>query len=64
MIGLFQASQDIYQNVYRFVLLQDFGNKSDINWEGTIDNIDEQLFVKYNLSDKEVEPIKGKIKKI
>lgn len=64
MIGLLKTSQNIYQNVYRFVPLQDFSNNSDINWRNNIDSIDEQLFSKYKLSDKEVETIKTKIKKI
>ena len=42
--------------------MQDFTEKSDIDWSTPIDNIDEQLFDKYNLSKEEREHIKKSIK--
>lgn len=42
--------------------MQDFTEKSDIDWSKPIDNIDEQLFDKYNLSQEEREHIKNSIK--
>lgn len=44
------------------VPLQDFTDKSDINWQQSVDEVDEQLFKKYKLSDDEVAYIKKTIK--
>lgn len=57
-----KASQDASSKTYRFIPLQDFTGKSDIDWSKPIDNIDEQLFDKYNLSQEEREHIKNSIK--
>lgn len=64
MVGILKSSQNIYQIVYKFVPMQDFTNQSDIDWENTIDEIDEQLFDKYGLSNEEREYIKSSIKKM
>ena len=50
MVGVLKSSQNIYQIVYKFVPIQDFTEKSDIDWSTPIDNIDEKLFDKYNIS--------------
>lgn len=42
--------------------MQGFTEKSDIYWSRSIDNIDEQLFDKYNLSREERKHIKKSIK--
>ena len=42
--------------------MQDFTTHSDIDWSKSIDNIDDQLFDKYNLSKEEREHIKKSIK--
>jgi hypothetical protein len=62
MVGIMKSSRAIYQNVYQFVPMQDFSNKSDINWNCSIIEIDMQLFKKYNLSDDEINFINNKIK--
>ena len=64
MIGILKVSQNIYQNVYQFVPLQDFTNKSDINWNNSIADIDKQLYKKYSLSEEEIKYIDNKIKDI
>ena len=64
MVSILKSSQNVYQNVYKFVPLQDFTNKSDVNWDSTIDEIDEQLFKKYNLSEKEIDLIDKKVNRI
>ena len=53
MVGVLKVSQNIYQNVYKLVPLQDFTDKSDIDWSLSISEIDAQLYTKYNLSDTE-----------
>lgn len=62
MVSLVKSSQNTTQIVYRFVPMQDFTENSDINWYKSINNIDEQLFDKYNLSVEEREHIKKSIK--
>lgn len=64
MVGILKVSQNVSQNVYQFVPLQDFTNGSDINWNMSIKEIDDQLYKKYNLNNKEIEYIEGKIKEI
>lgn len=62
IVGILKTSQNIYQNVYQFVPLQDFTDNSDINWNKSVNEIDEELFIKYGLNDEEKEYIRNKIK--
>lgn len=64
MISILKVSQNVYQNVYQFVPLQDFTNKSDLNYKESIDNLDEQLFNKYNISSLEIEHINEHVSKV
>jgi hypothetical protein len=61
MVGILKTSQNIYQTVYQFVPLQDFSNKSDINWNKSISEIDLQLYRKYNLNEEEQKFIEERI---
>ena len=60
--SLAKASQDATAKTFRFVPLQNFTNSSDIDWTKSVEEIDEQLFNKYNLSNEEKEHIKNTIK--
>jgi hypothetical protein len=51
-------------NTYRFVPIQDFTSKSDIDWSKPINEINEQLYDKYNLSNNERKWIEEKIKEM
>ncbi len=62
LISTLKSSQNVYQNVYEFVPLQDFTNNSDINWNVSIPEIDKQLYKKYNLTEEEIYFIENKIK--
>lgn len=62
LVSLVKSSQNTTQIVYRFVPMQDFSNQSDIDWKKTVDEVDEQLFDKYDLSREEREHIKSSIK--
>lgn len=64
MVGILKVSQNIYRNVYKFVPMQDFTNKSDIDWNKSIHEIDLQLYKKYNLTDDEINYIESKIKEM
>lgn len=61
-VGILKVSQNLYQNVYAFVPLQNFINNSDIDWSKSIEGIDAQLYAKYNLSDEEIAFIESMIK--
>lgn len=62
MVGLMKSSQAIYRNVYKYVPLQDYTTNSDIDWSKPINEIDKQLYLKYNLSEEEIDLIENKIK--
>jgi len=62
MIGILKTSQNVLQNVYQFVPLQDFTSKSDIDWSKSIAEIDKQLYKKYKLTKDEIEFIESMIK--
>lgn len=64
MISILKISQNVYQNVYRFVPLQNFKNTSDIDWSKSIEEIDDQLFEKYKLTEEERMFIKDNIQKM
>jgi len=62
MHSIAKASQDATSKTYRFVPLQDFTSKSDIDWKQSVESIDGQLFKKYKLNKKEVAFIDKMIK--
>ena len=64
MVGLMKSSQALYQNVYQFVPMQDFTENSDIDWSKPIDEIDAQLYAKYNLTPEEIAFIESKVKEM
>ena len=57
-----KVSQDASRKTYKFVPLQDFTNTSDIDWNKSVEQIDKQLYAKYNLTAQEIEHIETKIK--
>lgn len=61
MVGILKVSQNLYQNVYQFVPLQDFTDESDIDWSKSIKEIDQQLYKKYELSEDEIAFIEEKV---
>lgn len=64
LIGSLKATQRLNKEVFDNVPIQDFTNQSDIDWTKSIDEIDKQLFDKYDLSDEEREHIKISIKEM
>jgi hypothetical protein len=62
--SLAKGSQDATAKTYRFIPMQDFTDKSDINWKKSTLELDEQLYKKYNLTALEVEYIKSNIKEM
>ena len=49
-------------SVWANVPIQDFTDKSDIDWNNSIPEIDQQLYKKYNLTEEEINFIESRIK--
>ncbi len=62
LILLNKSTQNAYRQVYRFVPMQDFSDKSDIDWSQSVNNIDRQLYKKYNLTQEEISFIESMIR--
>lgn len=56
------TSMNITKDKFRFVPMQDFTDKSDIDWSKSIAEIDKQLYKKYGLDKKEIDFIESMIK--
>ncbi|MGL4987455.1 MAG: Eco57I restriction-modification methylase domain-containing protein [Treponemataceae bacterium] len=61
MVGI-RKNKNMTRDTYKFVPLQDFTKKSDIDWSKTIPEIDKQLYAKYNLNTDEISFIEKMIK--
>ena len=57
-------SQNVTQIVYRFVPMQDFTNRSDINWNTTIGEIEKQLYAKYSFTNDEISHVESFITEV
>ena len=64
LVAPLKISQHATQGVYRLVPLQDFTSSSDIDWTKSVSDIDQQLYVKYGLSEDEIIFIESMIKPI
>ena len=62
LLGSILITQNIVRNKFRFVPMQDFTEKSDIDWSKNVDDIDRQLYAKYDLTDEEISFIESKIR--
>lgn len=62
MLGTLKVTQDNPKSVWKNIPLQDFSDKSDIDWSKSIPEIDKQLFKKYKLSEEEIVFIEEKVK--
>lgn len=62
MVMLKKNTQDAPSRVYELVPQQDFTENSDIDWSKSVAEIDQQLYAKYKLSDKEIAFIESMIK--
>ena len=62
MLGTLKATQHNPKDTWANVPLQDFTSSSDIDWSASIEDIDRQLYKKYNLSDEEIAFIERTIK--
>lgn len=62
MLGILKITPNNPPEKWEYVPLQNFSSSSDIDWSGDINNIDRQLYKKYNLTQKEVAFIESMIK--
>lgn len=62
MLSIKKNDQGASSSTYKYVPLQDFSEKSDIDFKGSLENLDDSLFKKYNLSNDEMNYIKSNVK--
>lgn len=62
MLGTLKVTQDNARDTWANVPLQDFTDKSDIDWSQSVPEIDRQLYAKYHLSEEEIAFIEKMIK--
>ena len=62
LLGSILITQNIVRDKFRFVPLQDFTDNSDIDWSKSIEDIDRQLYKKYELDQPEIDFIEKMIK--
>lgn len=62
MLGVKKVTQHNPKDTWEYVPLQDFTEKSDIDWSKSVAEIDKQLYAKYNLDESEIAFIESMIK--
>ena len=62
LLGTLKATQHNPKDTWANVPMQDFTENSDVDWSKSIEEIDAQLYAKYNLSDDEISFIESMIK--
>ncbi len=64
MLGVLKVTQDNNKSTWKYVPLQDFASASDIDWSKSIADIDQQLYKKYGLTEKEIQFIETHVKEM
>ena len=64
LLGVLKTTQDITPDKWANVPMQDFTDKSDIDWSVSIANIDKQLYKKYGFSEEEITFIENNVKEM
>ena len=64
LLSVLKITQDIVPSKWAYVPLQDFTNNSDIDWNSTVEQIDRQLYKKYNLNQHEIDFIERNVKEM
>lgn len=62
LLGIAKITQNTSAKVYGYIPLQDFTNKSDIDWNKSISEIDEILYKKYGFTKEDIEFINKNVK--
>lgn len=64
MLHVLKVTQDNNRDVWKYVPLQDFSGKSDIDWSASVSAIDQQLYKKYGLTVEEISFIETHVKEM
>ena len=64
LLSILKTTQDITPEKWKYVPLQDFTSKSDIDWTKPISMIDQQLYKKYGLEQEEIDFIEKNVKEM
>lgn len=64
LLSVLKKTQNITPGNFKYVPLQDFTDASDINWNASIADIDQQLYKKYGLSQEEIDFIETHVKEM
>lgn len=64
MLGILKITQHNPPEKWKYVPLQDFTSRSDIDWTKSIPEIDQQLYAKYGLSQEEIDFIESHVKEM
>ncbi len=63
-LGILKITQDNKKRTWKYVPLQDFTEKSDIDWSKSVADIDRQLYQKYGLTQEEIDFIETHVKEM
>lgn len=61
MLGTLKITQDNNKATWKNVPIQNFTKESEIDWMKSVEDIDQQLYKKYNLSKSEIDFIESKV---
>ncbi len=64
MLNILKTTQHLTPDVWKYVPLQDFTYKSDIDWSKSVSEIDMLLYKKYGLSQEEIDFIEKNVKEM
>lgn len=61
LVNILKSGQNLSNRIFKLVPMQDFTSNSDINWNESLEKIDEQLYKKYKLTYDEINHIDGAV---
>lgn len=61
LVAIMKQTQNMPAIIYKYVPMQDFTESSDIDWSESIDEINQKLYEKYNLSEDSIRFIEENI---
>ena len=61
LVNILKSGQNLSNRIFKLVPMQDFTANSDINWNESLEKIDEQLYEKYKLTSDEIDHIDGAV---
>lgn len=64
LLSVLKVTQNGNKPVWKMIPLQDFTEKSDIDWTQSIHDIDQRLYKKYGLSEEEISFIESHVKEM